>query len=476
MERLGHKFGNDGVCICLPLLDMCMYLYLLQVFWISYEDLLKKYQHFDRTRLFGPEWTITQQWTSLNVPWSADYHSTKLMIDLTKKSPVVIVLSQVSTKYHIHVALPALTYIKLDTRYFKGLEGEYDFTLQFRLEKEGEEDYIVRSRNNYMMNRSVNTETTLEAGRYFVLMKITSYRCQNVDTPEEVIRRLASTRREKLVQIGLSYDLAHTKGLVVESEKEKKEREEREERHRLAERSKLREETVKKLQKKWIKEQKLAAREQRMAERQQAQFKQFHPSGSPIRSANSTSCRECGVQTDGSGRTSTTDGADEQVSSDVIESPRSIMKTTDGEGPSRRSTNGDAVHFNGVTNDPTDVKRPEKPTRPSVETHFTTDGLDDYERELLEGFEFDSDIDMPPEPPREVKDTRPRSDISSLYSDEAGNDPWNAVCVVGLRVYSKDPKLSLQVVRPIPEDDVEAPLDRDDPAASATKEKGSWSV
>lgn len=96
MERLGHKFGNDGVCMCLPLLDMCMYLYLLQVFWISYEDLLKKYQHFDRTRLFGPEWTITQQWTSLNVPWSADYHSTKFMIDLTKKSPVVIVLSQVA--------------------------------------------------------------------------------------------------------------------------------------------------------------------------------------------------------------------------------------------------------------------------------------------------------------------------------------------------------------------------------------------
>lgn len=67
-----------------------------QVFWISYEDLLKKYQHFDRTRLFGNEWTITQQWTTLNVPWSADYHSTKFMITVTKEGPVVIVLSQVS--------------------------------------------------------------------------------------------------------------------------------------------------------------------------------------------------------------------------------------------------------------------------------------------------------------------------------------------------------------------------------------------
>jgi hypothetical protein len=66
------------------------------MFWISYEDLLRKYQHFDRTRLFGPEWTITQQWTSLNVPWSADYHSTRFVIELTKTSPVVVVLSQVS--------------------------------------------------------------------------------------------------------------------------------------------------------------------------------------------------------------------------------------------------------------------------------------------------------------------------------------------------------------------------------------------
>ena len=75
---------------------MTMLTWLSQVFWISYEDLLKKYQHFDRTRLFGNEWTITQQWTILNVPWSADYHSTKFTITVTKEGPVVIVLSQVN--------------------------------------------------------------------------------------------------------------------------------------------------------------------------------------------------------------------------------------------------------------------------------------------------------------------------------------------------------------------------------------------
>lgn len=51
MTKLNHRFGNDGV------------------FWITYDDLLKKYTHFDRTRLFDDSWKITQQWTSLNVPW-----------------------------------------------------------------------------------------------------------------------------------------------------------------------------------------------------------------------------------------------------------------------------------------------------------------------------------------------------------------------------------------------------------------------
>lgn len=409
------------------------------------------------------------------MPWSADYHSTKFMIELTKKSPVVIVLSQVRTLHsHTCCATWYADTSKLDTRYFKGLEGEYDFTLQFRLEKEGEGDYIVRSHNNYMMNRSVNIDITLDAGRYFVLMKITAYRNSSVDTPEEIVRRLASKRREKLVQIGLSYDLAHTKGVIVETEKEKEEREEREERHRLAERAKLREETLKKLQKRWIRDQKIAARQQRMEERQaRRRQQQLHPSAdgdSLTGGADRTLCKEeHGAQTDSSGSTSPVEGVNERV----IEYPkRSIMKTSNGEGPTRKSTNGDAVHFNGVNN----TKRTEKPTRPVVETNFATDGFDDCERELLEGFEFDSDIDMPPEPSREAKYARPRTDISGLDGDEAGSDPWNAVCVVGLRVYSKDPELCLQVVRTIPEDDVEAPLDRDDPAASATKEKGSWSV
>lgn len=77
MQLLNHRFGDDGV------------------FWISYKDLLRKYQFFDRTRLFGRDWSVTQQWTSIDVPWSADYNDTKFSFTLTNSTPIVIVLSQV---------------------------------------------------------------------------------------------------------------------------------------------------------------------------------------------------------------------------------------------------------------------------------------------------------------------------------------------------------------------------------------------
>lgn len=109
LQKLDHKFGDDGS------------------FWISYDDLLKKYQAFDRTRLFDSSWKVASIWTTLNVPWTLDYHDTKFAFSLLKPGPVVIVCSQ------------------LDERYFKGLEGQYRFELSFRLHKSGEEDYVVRS-------------------------------------------------------------------------------------------------------------------------------------------------------------------------------------------------------------------------------------------------------------------------------------------------------------------------------------------
>lgn len=203
LQKLDHKFGDDGS------------------FWISYEDLLKKYQAFDRTRLFSPgEWKMASIWTTLDISWAIDYHDTKFAFSLAKSGPVVIVFSQ------------------LDDRYFRGLQGQYRFELSFRVHKAGEEEYVVRSQNAYRMNRSVNVELDLEAGEYVVVVKIDAQRREYIMPAEEVVRAYAKDRREKLLRIGLAYDVAHSKGKIIKTSEEKEAREAYEKRRRERERKK----------------------------------------------------------------------------------------------------------------------------------------------------------------------------------------------------------------------------------------------
>ncbi|KAL1891445.1 hypothetical protein Sste5346_007709 [Sporothrix stenoceras] len=200
IQKLNHRFGDDGS------------------FWISYEDLLRKYQAFDRTRLFGDDWATASIWTTMTVPWTLEYNDSKFSFTLARPGPVVLVLSQ------------------LDERYFRGLEGQYLFSLSFRLHKVGADgeprsseeedafDYIVRSQASYRMSRSVSVEVDLDAGRYLVLVKIDAQRDDSILPAEDVIRDNVRLRREKLIRIGLAYDLAHSKGRVAETAAEKKAR------------------------------------------------------------------------------------------------------------------------------------------------------------------------------------------------------------------------------------------------------------
>lgn len=266
------------------------------------------------------------------------------------------------------------------------------------------------------MSRSVNTEVTLEPGRYSVLVKVTARRCGWKAPPEEVIKKNALNRREKLTQIGLLYDLAHAKAAVTETEEEKNAREERENRKKKAEREKLRQKAIKKKRKDWIKMKKEAARQRRI---------------------NAAMQPEADVAT--------------QVS-DLAQSG------------STGEEDGDSEDSPGT----------EKSESRDEEEDIPSTVPEDKNQNLLEGFEFDSDLDMPSE------DDDDSVYVPSLDGDEDGDEddeddeatPWNAVCVIGLKVYSKDPQLSLQVVKPA-EEDLEVTLDLDHPAASAAQEKGS---
>ncbi|CAK7199147.1 hypothetical protein SEUCBS139899_001819 [Sporothrix eucalyptigena] len=180
-EEVGHTFGSDST------------------FWISYEDFMLKFQNVDRTRLFrDPDWLCCQRWIGVDVPWKTSYNE-KFHIKLTKESPLVLVLSQ------------------LDSRYFQGLTGQYYFRLHFRLHEQdrpGAEDYIVRSHGNYLMDRSVSVELpSMEPGNYSIFLSVVAERESKKLSVEDVVKRELKKRveNEKLAQVGQAYDLAHSK-------------------------------------------------------------------------------------------------------------------------------------------------------------------------------------------------------------------------------------------------------------------------
>ncbi|RDI78654.1 Methylenetetrahydrofolate reductase 2 [Venturia inaequalis] len=215
MKELDHTFGDDGI------------------FWISYKDFLKFYPEIDRIRLIGPEWTVTQQWTAVSVPWTADYLDTSFSLEVTKAGPVVLILSQP------------------DDRYFQGFTGRYNFDLHFRLYKDREDVYLLRSMAKSGSSRSCSAELDLKPGKYTILVKVTAERFDSGRTAEEVIRDFREARRDKLLAVGKSFDAIHEKGRLREMEEmealnERKEAREDERRVEREERAEHRRERARK--------------------------------------------------------------------------------------------------------------------------------------------------------------------------------------------------------------------------------------
>ncbi|KAI0549860.1 hypothetical protein F4679DRAFT_573268 [Xylaria curta] len=437
LTKLDHKFGDDGN------------------FWISYEDLLRKYQAFDRTRLFGPDWKITSIWTTVSVPWTLDYHDTYFTFSLAKKGPIVLVLSQ------------------LDTRYYRGLEGQYRFELNFRLHKEGEEDYVVRSIAPYRQTRSVNVELELEAGEYTVLIKVNATRDLGLIPIEEVIRNYARDRRDKLVAVGM-YDLAHSKGKMVETKEEKQAKKAAEKRKTDKEKEKMRKEELKYQKESHylkVKEhQKLKEKKEKAKAKQKAKK---------------------------AAKAAASEGAEDKK---VVEPPVSEGKTSDAAAQTGEQTEA-APEVTASTESKADdgAKPGESETKdePSNETKDVPPPAPEAPAQAAEGEEPKTAAPAAPsEPqkqPEEEKEAEESSDDESSISsvsditerewdiryrrrpttpppvapqpqqavaeeeDEFESNPWNAVATVGLRVYYKVAEedrdkeiVKLRVIRPNP--------------------------
>ncbi|KAH6629480.1 hypothetical protein C7974DRAFT_187588 [Boeremia exigua] len=398
MEKLGHKFGDDGL------------------FWMSYEDLLKRFDLLDRTRLFDHNWTIVQQWTSVPVGWVTGFLNTKFSVEIKTKGPTVFQLCQ------------------LDGRYFRGLEGKYDFDLHFILQEKDTEsgDYIVRARSAWFGNRSISAEVELEPGIYEVLPKIGAKR--NAESPDvhEVITTVAERNPQKLRQIGLNYDLANAKGLVQLTDEEQK----------LADKKKREATEMKK-------------RAKDAADREKAEFEAWKKEEKEEyeiwkkekkRLEDKIKLVKAESGTVGTGPAVPAENEEVKSAAPVVNADNAALKL-DEETPANTAPETDLVNNTvGLKLDSVD----------------TPSGDGKVEHTL------DKDLRVQSRSPSRAlsRGRRPAPHMydasRSYYGDELQPEalprarspvdtktkPWNAVCVLGLRVYSQDSGVSIKLVKP----------------------------
>ena len=477
-EELGHKFSSDSV------------------FWIAYEDVIRKYSHFDRTRLFQDrDWRCCQRWIGVDVPWKAMYHE-KFQIKLTQNSPLVVVLSQ------------------LDGRYFKGLRGQYRFRLHFRLHQQDcpdAEDYIVRSHGNYIMSRSVSVELPeMPAGNYVVYLKVTGDRDTSVPSVEDVVKRECQERieNEKLAQVGYAYDLAHSKAwdhmdkvakmrkikdhAKATAYRQKERRRNWEKRHlnreATKEQNKKNGEKGKHRREQW--EQKQREKDEKEAEEEKAKAKEekLHQEAEKAKAEVERAGQEAekAKAEDGQAKTSPDEKKDGEPSEKKKQEPGNKEESTEEREVSEKhnsiekhdSKDLDHVEVKSLDGTVSTTSSPQltpktidsiiattnetKQEVPTVNGGPPPAAASDKKAKEKEKPKYDASGDSSDSPVEDWEELYSSDDMARKprvsqppapppkdeYDTEEENmpDPWNAICIVGIRVYSKDSELELRTV------------------------------
>lgn len=371
-------------------------------------------------------------------------------------------------------------------RYFYGLRGRYLFSMHFRVYKTGGEDHwIVRSMDNSgnesLFTRSVSAEIEeLEPGTYDVVFKVTGTRAASTPTAQENILKHAVDRKEKLLYVGRRFDYAQSKGNLRAMEAAIKKRDALDGRQMQKDvlrkarimnkgervRQRLRQQRKAKV----MKERRRAfAEAQKAKNRKQRERRKARLAAKEARSKTDASPETDGDKsaTDTVTPASETDAApanqgtepgaripvaaeQSQPSppgdSDATKAPEAEKE----EGPARASEAGVTEKFSNLT-----VTGGGGASEAPVSL-FSASGPDEedeseYESELEppsevedEDFDFDSGMDGPMYSSGEEDS---KTEIFGAKTEIFGDDPWQALCVLGLRVYSQNCEAEVKVVK-----------------------------
>lgn len=330
------------------------------------------------------------------------------------------------------------------------------------------------------MRRSVSAELDLEeAGEYHVLLKIEAERDTTALAVEQVVRDNCRKRRDKLLRIGLAYDLAHAKGKTSETAEEKAAREKASSRKKAKERKEIKEKLTKEKRRNRLREtkenKKAKAKRTKKAKKGEAKQKGLMSGGKRSTATTSSAAKDtpenAGTMLDGTKEEIDASSRDNS-SAHQDGGPQSVAheSSTTVDDSKLDSENIKAI-LAPATDDNTDKATSEallakKQSEEDSDSDTASDississGTIDDELERLAKAETE---------PSPAAAPGPEIPAAEEEEDEFERDPWNAVAVVGLRVYSKDAAVTIKVVRPVVWGDGESSLDVDDSAADATK-------
>jgi hypothetical protein len=339
------------------------------------------------------------------------------------------------------------------------------------------------------MTRSVNVELELEAGDYEVRVKINATRDQDILPIEKVIKDNAKTRREKLLRIGLAYDLGHCKGRFVETPEERDARKEHEQKIKQKKKDKIRAKLLKEREEEHYlatqqfqrSEHKRLKNKEKLALKKAAQKAKLE-----ARKAEKAAIKaEKAAQKALARAEAEVKAVEDQKDEEVIDKPEASEATKNESADDSKEEKAESKPEEPMTPESTaDEDHEEKPDEKDateVEEPVTGDkeeaekaedsassSSSEEETVVSEDEDVESVGSLAELADREVwihvdkytgtvSDSESDSSSDSEAESEAEKDPWNAVVVAGIRIFhtglgegEDDSDINLKAIRPIP--------------------------
>lgn len=287
-------------------------------------------------------------------------------------------------------------------------------------------------------------------------------------TPEDVLVRNCKIRPKKLQSVARRYDLAHAKGGLKESSLE------REERLRQQRREKRKTKAREDFERKQLSHKKEKLRRLRLkragllgdddddlAIQIQVSGKGLNIKGQPP-SATVEGCMQDNSSHENRRNFKLTVETSDQAK--TVEKDTTTSPDAHGSGPSPNAgvELGDAQPKPST---PTDTEKNDETSKDAVANQPTSDETTDSPELTLDdisddGLSWSSDIDAPSDSESDDSEeshsdsdcfekmfTPDKKDKEESSDEKRKVGPWNAVCVFGLRVYTKDARAAIEVIR-----------------------------